>query len=178
MSSCHVRPHSLLQPTIWYSNIKEINTHNWQKLRLNSHNCLFISIQLTKLSHIQIMNGGRVPVGFIHIHCYHGCSNCGYSAVTRRRFFAGGSSFCRGVKYVGGEHVLRKKCPASLNLFWWQDTEESKSNIPCYALLARQVPATFASDSRMWRAHPVWIRRDAAHMSRKCTQYSRTMCVM
>jgi hypothetical protein len=43
-------------------------------------------------------------------------------------------------------------------------TEGSKSNIPCCALLlARQVHAIFASDSRMWRASGV----NLAHMSRK-----------
>jgi hypothetical protein len=36
-------------------------------------------------------------------------------------------------------------------------TEGSKSNIPCCALLVRQVRATFASDSWMWRAHQAWI---------------------
>jgi hypothetical protein len=50
------------------------------------------------------------------------------------------------------------------------DTEGSKSNIPCCALLsARQVRATFASDSRMWRAHPTWIW---CILSRKCS-YSK-----
>jgi hypothetical protein len=34
------------------------------------------------------------------------------------------------------------------------DTEGSKGNFPCCALLACQVRATFASDSRMGRAHP------------------------
>jgi hypothetical protein len=38
-------------------------------------------------------------------------------------------------------------------------TEGSKSNIPCCTFPAPQVRATFASDSRMWRAHPVWIWR-------------------
>jgi hypothetical protein len=33
--------------------------------------------------------------------------------------------------------------------------EGSKSNIPCCALLARQMHATFASDSQMWRASGV-----------------------
>jgi hypothetical protein len=35
------------------------------------------------------------------------------------------------------------------------DTEGSKTNIPCGVLLARQVRATFASDSRMTRASGV-----------------------
>jgi hypothetical protein len=38
-------------------------------------------------------------------------------------------------------------------------TVESNSNIPCCELLAQQVRATFASDSRMWRAHLAWIWR-------------------
>jgi hypothetical protein len=40
-------------------------------------------------------------------------------------------------------------------------TERSKSNIPCCAHLARQVHEAFASYSRMWRAHPAWIRRES-----------------
>jgi hypothetical protein len=44
-----------------------------------------------------------------------------------------------------------------------------------FLLLARQVRATFASDSRLWRESGV----NLAHMSRKCyAQTSRTMCVM
>jgi hypothetical protein len=43
-------------------------------------------------------------------------------------------------------------------------TEGSKSNVPCCALLAQHVHATFASDSRMWRASSV----NLAHMLRKC----------
>jgi hypothetical protein len=44
-------------------------------------------------------------------------------------------------------------------------TQGSKGNIPCCALLVRQVRTTFASDSRMWRAHPAWIWRLICHAS-------------
>jgi hypothetical protein len=48
-------------------------------------------------------------------------------------------------------------------------TERSKSNIPCCALLARQVHATFAPVGLwMWRAHPAWIWRIChANVTRK-----------
>jgi hypothetical protein len=41
---------------------------------------------------------------------------------------------------------------SSFSLIQITYTKGSKRNIPCCALLARQVHATFASDSRMWRA--------------------------
>jgi hypothetical protein len=43
-----------------------------------------------------------------------------------------------------------------------------QNNITCCELFARQVRATFASDSRMWRAHPAWIGRIChANVTRK-----------
>jgi hypothetical protein len=46
------------------------------------------------------------------------------------------------------------------------NTGVNSVNIPWCALLVRQVRATFASDWRMWRAHPAWI----------CTPKIRVRC--
>jgi hypothetical protein len=65
--------------------------------------------------------------------------------------------FCFQVNRV---ELSKESGPSFFKILWVASyTQGSKSNIPCCALLPRQVRATFASDSRMWRVNPAWIWR-------------------
>jgi hypothetical protein len=57
-------------------------------------------------------------------------------------------------------------------------TEGSKSNILCCALLAQQVHATFASDSRMWRASSVNATSFTSKICVRCASCSSSFVQM
>jgi hypothetical protein len=48
--------------------------------------------------------------------------------------------------------------------------------IPCCALLVQQMRATFASGSRMWRAHPAWIWRKCYVRCASCSPRASCKC--